>query len=57
MTSVCSRGDATVTPTGADKVSSTVRYVADAFTLGKFNAGTKHAFCGATVNWARQTTS
>jgi hypothetical protein len=50
-------GDATVTPTGADKVSSTVRYVADAFTLGKFNAGTKHAFCGATVNWARQTTS
>ena len=48
-------GSATVTPTGADKVSSTVRYVADAFTLGKFNAGTRHAFCGATVNWARET--
>jgi hypothetical protein len=48
-------GDATVTPTGADKVSSDVRYVAEAFTLGKFNAGTTHAFCGATVNWARET--
>ena len=48
-------GKATVNPVGADKVSSTVRYVADAFTLGKFNAGTVHAFCGATVNWARET--
>ena len=48
-------GKATVTPVGADKVSSTVRYVADAFTLGKSNAGTVHAFCGATVNWARET--
>lgn len=47
-------GKATVTPGGADKVSSTVRYVADAFTLG--NQGV-HAFCGATVNWARETTS
>jgi hypothetical protein len=50
-------GKATLSPTGADKVSSSVRYVADAFTLGKANAGTKHAFCGATVNWAREATS
>jgi hypothetical protein len=50
-------GKATVTPVGADKVSSTVRYVADVFTLGKSNAGNVHAFCGATVNWARETTS
>ena len=39
-------GKATVNPVGADKVSSTVRYVADALTFGKFNAGTVHAFCG-----------
>ena len=50
-------GKATVNPVGADKVSSTVRYVAEAFTLGKVNAGTVHAFCGATVNWARETNS
>ena len=50
-------GSATVNPTGADKVSSTVRYVATAFTLGKSNAGTTHAFCGVTVNWARETSS
>jgi hypothetical protein len=50
-------GDATVTPTGADKVSSDVRYVAEAFTMGKFGGGTTHAFCGATINWARETAS
>jgi hypothetical protein len=50
-------GKATVNPVGADKVSSSVRYVADALTLGKNNAGNVHAFCGATVNWARETAS
>jgi hypothetical protein len=50
-------GTATVTPVGADKVSSTVRYTADAFTLGQVNVGGVHAFCGATVNWARETNS
>lgn len=50
-------GTATVKPVGADKVSSTVRYVADVLSFGKFNGGTVHAFCGATVNWARETAS
>ncbi|HZB42442.1 MAG TPA: hypothetical protein VE487_15825 [Ilumatobacter sp.] len=50
-------GRATVTPVGADKVSSTVRYVAHAFTLGQAGPQGVHAFCGATVNWARETTS
>jgi hypothetical protein len=56
-TGVAGYGQAAVTPVGADKVSSTVRYVAEAFTLGQVNAQTIHAFCGATVNWARETTS
>jgi hypothetical protein len=48
-------GYTTATPTGADKTSSSVRYVAYAFTLGQGNQLGVHAFCGATVNYARET--
>lgn len=47
-------GKATIKPVGADKVSSTVRYVAHAFTPKPIKAESTHAFCGATVNWARE---
>ena len=48
-------GSTTATPTGADKTSSSVRYVAYALTLGKVSPQSVHAFCGATVNYARET--
>ena len=46
-------GVATITPTGGDQVSDSVRYYIDAFTLGPGGAGTFHYFCGANVTYAR----
>lgn len=46
-------GRATITPTGADKVSADVRYVISVYTLGQASPAGEHYFCGATVNYAR----
>ena len=44
-------GSTTVNITGGDAVSSNVRYVIDAFTLGQNSVNTFHKFCGATVTY------
>lgn len=47
-------GRATITPKGADKVSADVRYVIESYTPGQVKLDTIHAFCGATVEYARE---
>ena len=44
-------GVATITPTGSDKASSTVRYMIDAFNLAGPTPGATHSFCGATITY------
>ncbi len=46
-------GVSSVTITGGDKVSGSVRYQIQAFTLGQISLNTFHRFCGATVTYAR----
>jgi hypothetical protein len=45
-------GKVTMTPTGADAVSDSVRYYVDLFTPG-VGAGTAHWYCGANVTYQR----
>lgn len=46
-------GSTSLTISGGDAVSSSLRYMIDAFTLGTGGGGAQHMFCGATVTYAR----
>jgi hypothetical protein len=48
-------GSTSLTISGGDAVSGSLRYMIDAFTLGTGGGGALHMFCGATVTYARVT--